>query len=170
MNGIKVLLVSASVVLASCYGQSSRHTPQEAQFSIVLSPPVTHAKIGEPIVVTVTVTNLTDHTIGWSSVLGKDSEYRAFQYDLERGKHPVETTRFHRKITGKLRPGDPDEPLGYDSIPIPHPPGKMFEMKIDLARLYELAEPGEYTLQVNRYDEAAEMWVHSNTITIIAGK
>ena len=90
----------------------------------------------------------------------------ACRYDLERNGHEVETTFFHRKITGRNRDGDPNEVYGGSSILLPHPPGKMFEMKIDLTRLYQITEPGEYTLHVSRYDEGTKATIRANVVTI----
>ena len=73
-------------------------------------------------------------------------------------------------MTGKLRPDDP--PLDFadlrrDTILLPHPPGKMFKMGIDLKRLYKITEPGTYTFQVSRYDDVSKTEVKSNTVTIV---
>jgi len=90
----------------------------------------------------------------------------ACRYDLERNGHEVETTFFHRKITGRNRLGDPNEVYAGSSVVFPNPPGKMFEMKIDLKRLYQITEPGEYTLHVSRYDEESKTTVDANAVTI----
>jgi hypothetical protein len=78
----------------------------------------------------------------------------------------VETTFFHRKITGRNRPDDPDEVWAGSFIVLPHPPGLIYQMQVDLRRLYEIKEPGAYTLEVGRFDQDHKTQVHSNTLTL----
>jgi len=39
-------------------------------------------------------------------------------------------------------------------------------MPIDLKRLYEIKEPGVYTLDVSRFDEDSKTMVRSKTLTL----
>lgn len=167
-----VLTIGLALIATSCCAQDQANTaPQRPRpdpgFSIVVTSPATPIKLTGPINVTITVTNNTNHTIGWSSDLSKETQYTAFRYDLERNGHEVETTFFDRKVTGRQRPGDPNEVyMSPSSILLPHPPGKMFEMTIDLKRLYEITEPGEYSFHVSRYDETTKTTVRSNTLPL----
>ena len=158
------------VLVCSCYAQDNApnivQQSTDPGFSIVVAGPTRQPKVNEPLKVTITVTNTTNHVVYWSSDVGKDTQYTAFHYDLEQNGHEVETTFFHRKVTGRNRPGDPEETYSSSSVLLPHAPGKMFEMTIDLKRLYEISAPGQYTLQVSRYDEATKSTVRSNTIVL----
>jgi hypothetical protein len=78
----------------------------------------------------------------------------------------VETTFFYRKITGRQRPDDPEEVWAGSYFPVLHPPGLIYQMTIDLKRLYEIKEPGVYTLEVSRFDQDHKTKVRSNTLTL----
>jgi hypothetical protein len=39
-------------------------------------------------------------------------------------------------------------------------------MTIDLKRLYEITEPGEYTLDVSRIEDGNKTTVHANIVTL----
>ena len=123
-------------------------------FSITVDPPAAPIHLRSPINVTITVTNITDKEIWCSHGRDKDSVYRAFAVLLMKDGREVETTIFDRKITDRLRPDDPPVDPGFgSSISLPHPPGKMFVMTIDLTKLYEITEPGTYTLNVRRIED-----------------
>jgi len=62
-------------------------------------------------------------------------------------------TRLSRKFTGRQRPDDPVA-CGLACFKVlPHPPGLIYQMTIDSKRLYEIKEPGVYTLEVSRFDQ-----------------
>lgn len=171
MTFSKAFILSVALIATSSYARSQSHirSPQvqaNPGFSIVIGASTAAVRLTNPIEVTITVTNDTDHAIYWSSFVGKDSQYAAFHYDLELKGHEAETTFFHRKMSGRNRPGDPHEVFGGSFVLLPHPPGKMFEMKINLKRLYRITEPGKYTLQVSRYDATTKTTVHSNTLLL----
>jgi hypothetical protein len=155
-----------------CFGQVSPNTPNEKppslnrEFSITVDPPAAPIGLGSPINVTVTVTNISSKEIYWSSDRGKDTVYKAFVVLLVKDGREVETTFFHRKITGRQRPDDPLETDDGSSISLRHPPGKMFVMTIDLTRLYEIKEPGLYKLDVSRFDEYSKATVRAKTLTL----
>jgi hypothetical protein len=166
-----VIAFAIPLVALPCLAQSFPTAAPEKQrpdpgFSIFVTASTTLYKLGEPVQVTVTVTNNTNHDVFWSAERVREPQYMACRYDLERNGHEVETTFFHRKITGRNRVGDPNEVYSGSSILLREPPGKIFDMKIDLARLYEITEPGEYTLRVSRYDEGTRTTVHANVVTI----
>jgi hypothetical protein len=165
-------LVTMLVLLFApiCFGQVAPNTanekPASPSFSITVDPPAAPIHIGSPINVTVTVTNISGKEIYWSSDRGKNSVYKAFAVLLTRDGRESETTFFHRRITGRQRPDDPAEVEDESSILLPHPPGKMFVMTIDLTRLYEIKDPGMYTLDLSRVDEYSKTTVHSKPVTL----
>ena len=97
---------------------------------------------------------------------GKNSVYKTFVVALRKEGREVETTFFHRKISGRQRRDDPPEVEAGSTILTTHPSGKMFEMKIDLTRLYQITEPGMYTLDLSRFDDYSKTTVRSNTVTL----
>ena len=42
----------------------------------------------------------------------------------------------------------------------------MFVITVDLKRLYQITEPGQYTLEISRVAEDDKTIVHSNTVTL----
>ena len=144
-------------------------------FSIVLTGPASPVPLNWPVRVTWTATNTSDRDVHWAFQwsTSKDAGFLLFSYLLEKDGHEVETTFFNRKMSGRVRPDDPDldvADLRRDTVLLPVPPGKMFEMAIDLKRLYEITEPGVYTFKVIRYDDVSKTTVRSNTVAITITK
>jgi hypothetical protein len=170
MKLLKFTLIAIIVFGPSCFAQkgSNGRLPASVNpvFSITVADPAQPIHLGSPINVTVTVTNISGKEIYLASDKGPNAKYKDFSYLLEKAGHEVETTLFHRRMSGRLRPDDPADPLGSSSIVVPHPPGPIFAMTIDLTRLYEINQPGEYTLIVSRFDEDSKTIIHSNTLTI----
>jgi hypothetical protein len=172
----KAIAIGLVLIVVDCCAQgrpngAAQESDPRPDFSIVIGAPIPTFRLTEPVTVKITVTNDTNHTIGWESLFTTDPQYActAFRYDLERNGKEVETTLFHRQFDlSRLRPDDPIEigRLRADSILTLHPPGKMFEIKLDLKCLYQISEPGNYTLQVSRYDRVAKATVKSNTLTL----
>jgi hypothetical protein len=123
-------------------------------------------QVGVPILVTVTVTNISGTDAAWPSERGQNGAYKEFGYLLTKDGREVETTFFHRRITGRQRPDDPLEVESGSTILLLHPPGVMFRFKIDLKRLYEIQEPGVYTLEATLFDDYSKTKVHSNKLTL----
>ena len=170
MNWTKALAMAVIVLFASrSYGQmypgATTDKPLSAKpvFALAVDPPPPPIHINGSVDVTITVTNITDNKIFWESDRGKDSVYKAFVIVLTRDGHELETTVFNRKITGRQRSDDPLDVEAGSSISLPYPPGKMFVMTIDLKRLYDIKEPGPYTLEVSRFDLYSKTTVRSKT-------
>jgi len=86
---------------------------------------------------------------------------------LTKDGHEPETTVFHRMLRGTRRPDDPPVRSRGSKIVSLIEPGKSFELTIDLQRLYQITEPGEYILEVSREEEAgSKTTVHSNKLTL----
>jgi hypothetical protein len=145
---------------------SEKQSSPNPVFSIAVAPAADPIRLGSPINVIVTVTNTSGKEIYWETEKSEDSVYKAFTVLLKKDGWEAETTFFHRKITGRNRRDDPPEIWSGSTIPVAHPPGKMFEMTIDLNRLYEITEPGAYTLDLSRFDEYSKTTVRSNSITL----
>jgi hypothetical protein len=124
--------------------------------------------LGPSIVVNLTVKNITTMDISWRwrHETGDDLVYKAFHFMLRKDGREVETTFFHRKITGRQRDSDPQEIDDGGSVLIAYPPGIMFTSKIDLMRLYEITAPGQYTLEISHVSEDNKTIVRSNTVTL----
>jgi hypothetical protein len=106
--------------------------PLNAVLYIAVDPPPSPIRLGSPAIkVTVTVKNISDREIYLETVRtgNVSAGYMDFNYLLMKDGHEVETTFFHRKITGRQRPNDPQEVWGGSFILLPHPPGVICQMK-----------------------------------------
>jgi hypothetical protein len=137
-----------------------------APFRPGAAPPYDHIELDSPILITVTVTNISGKEAAWASERGADGKYTDFRYLLTKDGREVETTLFHRVITGRQRPDDPAKVWTGSTILLAHPPGVMFKFKIDLTRLYEIKESGVYTVEASLFDDYSKTIVHSNTLTL----
>lgn len=161
-----IVFVVLGIIGYGCIAQKSQSSvsPRPA-FSIALSPPAGPISAALPIDIKITVQNISGKDISWWAEFG-DTAYKAFRFSLEKGGKEVETTFFHRKITGKQRPGDPDEVSGGSAILASLGAGKSLVDTIDLKRLYQITEPGAYTLVVSRYDDESKTMVSSPALTL----
>lgn len=154
----------------SCFAQKGSEAPTQtgippAGYSITVSAPPSPISLGSPIEITITVKNIAGRDIPWRAEVGATA-YKAFRVSLAKGGHEPETTPFHRRLTGNQRPDDPLELGPSSSIVSSIAPGESFTQTMDIKRLYNITEPGLYTLQVSRYDEATKTTVRSNTVTL----
>ena len=161
-----LLLVPCCFGQASPNGETQDASKADPVYSITVAPPADPIRLGSPINVTVTVTNISSKEIYLASDRGPNTKYKDFTYLLMKNGREVETTWFHRKITGRNRPDDPPEVEAGSSITLPHAPGTIFVMTIDLKRLYEITVPGVYTLEVSRFDEYSKTTVRSKNLTL----
>lgn len=173
MNLREAFIVALAVSPLTCFAQTKPRPAAEKPntkpaFTLCIAAATHLEKLSGPIQVTITATNITNHTIGWVTNFHKDSQYYGFRYRLELKGKAVDTTFFNRMTSGQFLPSD--DPgrvpgaLNGDYIPFPHPPGRMFQSKIDLKRLFHITEPGQYTFQVSRYDTASKTTVRSNVL------
>ena len=155
-----------------CFGQIPSNPTNETSsattptFSLVANATASPIRVGDAININITVTNISGKEIYWIFDKGKNATYKVFAVSLMKDGKEVETTFFHRKITGRQRANDPVEVESGSSNPVPYPPGKMFVLTIDLKRLYEITQPGVYTLEVSRYDEYNKTTVRANSLTL----
>lgn len=166
---IAVLLSGSRSFAQTSPNTATKQPPLSSVLSIAVDPPPSPIRLGSPVInVTVTVKNISDKEIYLETVRtgNVSAGYMDFNYLLMKDGREIETTFFHRKITGRNRPDDPQEVWSGSFIVLPHPPGVIYRMLIDLRRLYEIKEPGVYTLEVSRFDEDSKRKVRSNTLTL----
>ncbi len=171
MKGLSCSAVILFLVASACFGQAApksamtQATSSTPVFTITVTPASGRMRLKEPLEVTVTLTNVSSGEIYLASSRGADSKYKVFHFSLTKNGKEVETTFFHRKITGRQRSDDPSEVEQDSSIVLSHPPGIVFEMTIDLTKLYQITEPGTYKLVVSRFDEYSKTTVQSAPVT-----
>ena len=164
-----VIFATLAIIACGCIAQTTQSSasPQPA-FSIALSPPPGPISIASPIEIKITVQNISGREIPWEAEFG-DTAYKAFHFSLTKGGHEVGTTFFHRKIRGKQRPGDPEEVSSGSSFLGTLAAGRSIVQTIDLKRLYQITEPGLYTLEVSRFNDESGTPVRSKALTLKIG-
>jgi hypothetical protein len=154
-----------------CFGQSGaaeappKLSSANPTFSISVTPAPGPLRLGAPINLTITAKNVSDKDIPWESEQG-DTAYKAFGFSLTKNGRKIETTLFHRRIRQETRPDESPGNLFGSSILSSLHPGESLTFKIDLNRLYEIAEPGTYSLDVARMDNYNLTPVHAKTVTL----
>jgi hypothetical protein len=176
MKMAKLLALLLALVGACSFG-SAQNSPvtgsddsasTRPDYTITLTQPSNPISLKQPIQVTMTIKNITNGDVLWRAVRGThaDSWYSGFRFQLRKSGEEVETTFFHRKISGRQRPNDPVDVLSDSTILLPKPPGTMFIHMVDLQHLYQITEPGQYTFMVSRVAEDDKTIVRSNTVTL----
>src|SRR4051812_33648977 len=145
--------------------EKTSSTSVAPNFTLKVVPVTESIRVGSPVQVTVTVKNISGKQMPWRSDFA-DTAYQAFRFLLTKDGQQLEKTAFHRKLRGEQRPGDPAEVENGSSIVSMVAPGKSFTFSIDLARLYTMKEPGEYTLRISRVDDSSGATVFSNSGTV----
>ena len=125
-----------------------------ASFSLEIDAPQDVVKSGSPMDIDIFATNATDHD------LNLDNSLELYSIDVrdQSQKEPPITEagkllqRLHGKGSGNYVPVKAGKVTGMGVLPI--------------SQLYDFGQPGEYTVQIARIDEATKTLVKSNTATI----
>jgi hypothetical protein len=164
------LIVGALLLGSNCFGQTPANRPTQATpkfdpgYTIIVAPPAEPFRLRSPMKINIQVA-VGEKEIYWRAVKG-DTAYRAFKFSLMKDGHEIETSLFHRRITNTERPSDPQgDPGGGGSIVSTAEPGKSFTFTADLMKLYEITEPGTYTLDVSRLEEDNKTIVRAKPVT-----
>ena len=145
--------------------QATQAAPQSNPgYSISVASLPEPSRLGSPINIVITVT-VGDKEIYWRAQKS-GTAYRAFHFLLTKDGREVETTTFHRRITGRERPEDPPGDFGGGSIVSSVAPGKSFTFTIDLTKVYMITDPGTYALDVSRIEEDNKTIVRAKPVTL----
>jgi hypothetical protein len=174
MGLIKRCVIVLTLSGVCCLAQNSSDAENESSgqvntnYTITLTQPTSSFGLRSPIKIPMTIRNVTSGDIFWRAVWSSDQNawYSGFRFLLTKDGKEVETTFFHRRISGRQRQGDPDEVDSGSTILLPEPSGIMFVMMVDLDRLYEIREPGLYNLVITRLAEDDKTIVRSNAVTL----
>jgi hypothetical protein len=146
---------------------SAKTGTPKAGYSLTIVPPTDQIQLGAPINITIIVKNTSSNDIYWRAELD-NTAYHAFHFLLQEGGKEVETTRFHRVLRNELRPDDKPESAegSASSVVSALESGKSFTLTIDLTKLYEITQPGQYMLKISRTEEDNKTVVNSNTVPL----
>jgi len=143
----------------------------QATFSLTISTPHDVVKAGSEVRVKITLTNTSNHDIG-VGVERQVSSYGEKHYEVEvQNEKGVRAplTRHGHIMRGEVPdpPGDLAEQLelGSDLI-LDVKPGDVAYDVIIANKMYDLSQPGKYSIQVHRFDPESQTEVLSNTITV----
>lgn len=133
-------------------------------FSINLSAPQTTIRSGYEFRAKVTLTMIR------SCPYSEGKRMAEFEYTVDvrdsNGNAPLES-KYSKAIKGK--DGGRPAMLFVDSDELPtfdRKSGEAFTRNLDVSGLYDLSEPGNYTVQVSRFDGDSKTLVKSNTVTV----
>lgn len=161
-------IVITCVVARPCgvYAQQTASAKENGPLSIAISSAGGRLVAGSPIVVTITLRNNGSQDAFWDSER-PDPAYRNFRFSLTLDGEKVQSTAYHRKITGQQLPTDPSEIASGSSAIATLSAGQSAQFKIDVSRLYEIAKPGSYILIVERLpDQFTKIRLRSNALNL----
>ena len=157
-----------------CSGQANPNqalpaiTSQAANYTITISPPSSPLSLQAPLLVEVYYTNTTTSTIYLKVMVC--SICTAEQMFLTKDGKEVEPTPFQRMSTARGLPSDfKDAPrVRGHTVDSRFPPGVFWKYNLDLRKLYNISEPGRYTLSASRTEDTRDgkIVVRSNTVTL----
>lgn len=156
---LRVLLQAFSTLLVAALGFAQPSPPASIPpppFTIFASIPGDVVRAPSEILLEITLTNVSDQSIG-IGVAFESPQWMRFGIDIrDSAGKTVAETEARRAARGG---GDRGGPL------IKLEPGKVLHTEIILNRLYDLSQPGQYTVQVQRDDLTRGFVVKSNIVT-----
>ncbi len=163
-------------------GSSHRAKPA---FSLTISTSQHVVKAGSEIMVKITMTNISHHDIYGSIAVATNSVLGENFYEIEVKNHKgvrAPLTRYGYLARGKVpppdksppslsgnasQPGDARDALFMGSVvSTTIPPEESSGDAIIANKLYDLSQPGKYSIQVTHRDPESKTTVRSNTITV----
>lgn len=141
---------------------------QTPNYTITLTPPSGGLSLQAPLLVEMFYTNTTTSDIYMTADVCRICTGERIL--LTKDGKEVEATPFQRMSTGRGLPSDFKDlpPVTANSMTRRYRPGVFWKFNLDLRKLYNITEPGQYTLTATRTEETVN-WkfeVHSNTITL----
>lgn len=128
---------------------------EQPAIDLYINIPNNVVKAGSPITLYLVVTNTSDHLI---------------QYDPSLDRLHIELLNHQGGLVPPTERGQKTLAYrGYENKAFSYqikPDGSVRGAEIPLNTIYDLSRPGEYTIQVSRFDDTSKTWVKSNTITL----
>lgn len=176
-SSVKFLLVST--ILLSCGSAISQPTRREtldqspknpnAPVSLTITAVRNPVDAGSEVNVKIVERNISPHeiTLGCAT-LGSFTGW-TFRVEVQdrHGKQPP-FTRFGQRLRGLYTPADLtlETPTNGNIAWVKLKPGESRESELDISKLYNLSEPGKYTIRIRRFYDNGRIWVKSNKIAI----
>jgi len=160
----------------SCLGQSNSNqvlpaiTSEKPNYTITITPPSGALSLKSPLLVEMYYTNTTSSDIYMEVFACKACTVLAERILVTKDGKEVETTPFQRISTGRGLPSD------YELYPhfvgsgrtVRIHPGTFWRWNMDLRKLYDITEPGQYTITASRTEETKDgKFVVSSNVVIL---
>ncbi|MGA7572795.1 MAG: hypothetical protein WCA97_02350 [Terriglobales bacterium] len=143
-------------------------------YTITITPPNGPLSLKSPLLIEIYFTNTTTSDIYLESQICHLCTTERIL--LTKGGKEVETTPFQRMSTGRGLPSDfeelhkqfPHMNAVADGHPSRNGPGVFLKVNLDLRKLYNITEPGQYTITASRIEQTRDekVVVKSNTVTL----
>lgn len=162
--------IFCAVVLAQ---QVAPPTKARPRFSLNVVAENKEVKVGDPVIVTSTLTNVSGNELSITMDLAAKGEVNAHDGVIVRdsnGKEPPKTD-FHRDLKGEA-PSARSVSGSSTTITVMNfrsfsvSPGAKFVQQIEVSKLYDLSKVGSYSVQLTGIDDVTKIVVKSNAITI----
>ena len=162
---VVLLICSCASVFGFCgagaanLGAQTKQAPASSKLTTSLSMHGNQFTVGQSVMVTLTIKNISNQSIPFRSITGMPHYYHVY---VESTNGEAEKTRFHHRLRGEFLPGESE--LREGGVTLEIEPGKSEAMDFDLAKYYKLQESGKYHAYVE-YDDESGTWVRSNTVS-----
>lgn len=154
------------IVLTSFFSTCAAQSAQESQssqpsFSLTISTPRQTVKSGSAIPVKIIATNTTDHELTLPILAGDE-------FHIDMGSFTAEVRDAKGTLVSLTKDGETIKAHGVigNGLKIPIESGKSEKWGIIISKLYNVTQPGNYTIQVQKLDFATGIIVKSNTIAV----
>lgn len=137
-----------------------------ASYSVAIETPMATVKVGSEIVVNIALTNLTDQGISVDMEAGGRGEFDFTINVNDSAGRPAAYSEYYRAVKGQHETGRPMVVVTYSSGPHPVKARGVLKDTVQLDKLYDLSQPGKYTVQLERVDVLTKILVKSNQITV----
>jgi hypothetical protein len=145
-------------------GKKSTQVPEVA-FSIVISSPTeTVTSIGKPLIIKVTVANVSGHDVIFPAHSPLENPLNPFHIEVRDSQG--------NEVPFRKPPRALSNPPRIEELPMLSQrgvfmrPGTSETFGWDLQKPFTLDQPGEYTVQAKLWLEADKTWIKSNVITM----
>lgn len=161
------ILGIGAACFSTCSGAQNTTKTQNvtATFSVTISPEKPTVKVGSPVWLVATIENKSDHDLPVYRVISSDTDQGGWVYTVDvrddKGVARPET-KFYRFAQGR----DPDVAKRTSVWATKVKPGETTADRVNVSKLYDLNQPGKYTIQFQRLDPQTKTFVKSNEITV----
>lgn len=160
-----LLFVTVAICTIAAQPANSDRPQQPAPFTIEISAQQ-NTHVGAPLQLHVKITNASKKNIILSQDMTKKAEFFNTIYVRDAGGIELVKTDRHRAF--RMEPLSTAQPTGFtfNDFAVQLQPGEAIQDETDIRTLYEIDQPGKYTIQVQRVDNETKTTVKSNTITV----